>query len=426
MFIITALAAYQPALHASTPTFTRRSSAPLLVEVNPRRGASLLGFAGGAFTGNLLWAELLANNVVDRKPLKELAGENGLIDPNFDVGAALKSIQLPDTSSLQLPESFKSFKLPDASSFQMPEALKLLKLPDASSFQMPEALKSLKLPDASSFKLPEGLDSLGGSLKDFAAQVSDQAATQLLPPAGAAEPLADATAAASEFAALLQQQTQSALSGVKLPTLDSSTLETARAALLDQAAALSSQVPPPEELATYASAQLEATATATATEAANFVGALTGDVLVPLATGLLGAALFGGLSGADNVLGLLLRVLGLAADLVFQLVVGITLPVLLAILNIVFGALVGAIFGAVVGPGTLVSSLADTTRRDLAKNLADALAAPGKALVRVGELPGEIGRTLFLQDVKKGEVPTDAPATAQVAASPYESDKDYS
>ena len=409
MFIITALAAYQPALHASTPTFTRRSSAPLLVEVNPRRGASLLGFAGGAFTGNLLWAELLANNVVDRKPLKELAGENGLIDPNFDVGAALKSIQLPDTSSLQLPESFKSFKLPDA-----------------SSFQMPEALKSLKLPDASSFKLPEGLDSLGGSLKDFAAQVSDQAATQLLPPAGAAEPLADATAAASEFAALLQQQTQSALSGVKLPTLDSSTLETARAALLDQAAALSSQVPPPEELATYASAQLEATATATATEAANFVGALTGDVLVPLATGLLGAALFGGLSGADNVLGLLLRVLGLAADLIFQLVVGITLPVLLAILNIVFGALVGAIFGAVVGPGTLVSSLADTTRRDLAKNLADALAAPGKALVRVGELPGEIGRTLFLQDVKKGEVPTDAPATAQVAGSPYESDKDYS
>ena len=385
MFIITAaLAAYQPALRANTPTITRRSSAPLLVEVNPRRGASLLGFAGGAYTGNLLWAELLANNVVDRKPLKELAGENGLIDPNFDVGASLKSIKLPDTSSLQLPESFKSLTL------------------------------------------PEGLDSLGGSLKDFAAQMSDQVATQLLPPAGAAEPLADATAAASEFAASLQQQAQSALSGVKLPTLDSSTLESARAALFDQAAALLSQVPPPEELATYASAQLEATATATATEAANFVGALTGDVLVPLATGLLGAVLFGGLSGADNVLGLLLRVLGLAADIVFQVVVGITLPVLLAILNIVFGALFGAIFGAVVGPGTLVSSLADTMRRDLAQNLADALAAPGKALVRIGELPGEIGRTLFLQDAKKTEMPTDAPATAQVTASPYESNKDYS
>ena len=385
MFIITAaLAAYQPALRANTPTITRRSSAPLLVEVNPRRGASLLGFAGGAYTGNLLWAELLANNVVDRKPLKELAGENGLIDPNFDVGASLKSIKLPDTSSLQLPESFKSLTL------------------------------------------PEGLDSLGGSLKDFAAQMSDQVATQLLPPAGAAEPLADATAAASEFAASLQQQAQSALSGVKLPTLDSSTLESARAALFDQAAALLSQVPPPEELATYASAQLKATATMTTTEAANYVGALTGDVLVPLATGLLGAVLFGGLSGADNVLGLLLRVLGLAADIVFQVVVGITLPVLLAILNIVFGALFGAIFGAVVGPGTLVSSLADTMRRDLAQNLADALAAPGKALVRIGELPGEIGRTLFLQDAKKTEMPTDAPATAQVTASPYESNKDYS
>ena len=354
------------------------------MEVNPRRGASLLGFAGGAYSGNLLWAELLTNNVVDRKPLKELAGENGLIDPNFDVGAALKSIKLPDTSSLQLPESFKSLTL------------------------------------------PEGLDSLGGSLKDFAAQMSDQVATQLLPPAGAAEPLADATAAASEFAASLQQQAQSALSGVKLPTLDSSTLESARAALFDQAAALLSQVPPPEELATYASAQLKATATMTTTEAANYVGALTGDVLVPLATGLLGAVLFGGLSGADNVLGLLLRVLGLAADIVFQVVVGITLPVLLAILNIVFGALFGAIFGAVVGPGTLVSSLADTMRRDLAQNLADALAAPGKALVRIGELPGEIGRTLFLQDAKKTEMPTDAPATAQVTASPYESNKDYS
>ena len=389
--IITAFAAYQPPCSRFIIS-ARRSSAPLLVEVNPRRGASLLGFAGGAYSGNLLWAELLTNNVVDRKPLKELAGENGLIDPNFDVGAALKSIKLPDTSSLQLPESFKS----------------------------------LTLPDASSFKLPEGLDSLGGSLKDFAAQMSDQVATQLLPPAGAAEPLADATAAASEFAASLQQQAQSALSGVKLPTLDSSTLESARAALFDQAAALSSQVPPPEELATYASAQLEATATATATEAANFVGALTGDVLVPLATGLLGAVLFGGLSGADNVLGLLLRVLGLAADIVFQVVVGITLPVLLAILNIVFGALFGAIFGAVVGPGTLVSSLADTMRRDLAQNLADALAAPGKALVRIGELPGEIGRTLFLQDAKKTEMPTDAPATAQVTASPYKSNKDYS
>ena len=381
--IITAFAAYQPPCSRFIIS-ARRSSAPLLVEVNPRRGASLLGFAGGAYSGNLLWAELLTNNVVDRKPLKELAGENGLIDPNFDVGAALKSIKLPDTSSLQLPESFKSLTL------------------------------------------PEGLDSLGGSLKDFAAQMSDQVATQLLPPAGAAEPLADATAAASEFAALLQQQTQSALSGVKLPTLDSSTLETARAALLDQAAALSSQVPPPEELATYASAQLKATATMTTTEAANYVGALTGDVLVPLATGLLGAVLFGGLSGADNVLGLLLRVLGLAADIVFQVVVGITLPVLLAILNIVFGALFGAIFGAVVGPGTLVSSLADTMRRDLAQNLADALAAPGKALVRIGELPGEIGRTLFLQDAKKTEMPTDAPATAQVTASPYESNKDYS
>ena len=169
-----------------------------------------------------------------------------------------------------------------------------------------------------------------------------------------------------------------------------------------------------------------ATATMTTTEAANYVGALTGDVLVPLATGLLGAVLFGGLSGADNVLGLLLRVLGLAADIVFQVVVGITLPVLLAILNIVFGALFGAIFGAVVGPGTLVSSLADTMRRDLAQNLADALAAPGKALVRIGELPGEIGRTLFLQDAKKTEMPTDASATAQVTASPYESNKDYS
>ena len=381
--IITAFAAYQ--LPCSRFIISaRRSSAPLLVEVNPRRGASLLGFAGGAYSGNLLWAELLTNNVVDRKPLKELAGENGLIDPNFDVGAALKSIKLPDTSSLQLPESFKSLTL------------------------------------------PEGLDSLGGSLKDFAAQMSDQVATQLLPPAGAAEPLADATAAASEFAASLQQQAQSALSGVKLPTLDSSTLESARAALFDQAAALLSQVPPPEELATYASAQLKATATMTTTEAANYVGALTGDVLVPLATGLLGAVLFGGLSGADNVLGLLLRVLGLAADIVFQVVVGITLPVLLAILNIVFGALFGAIFGAVVGPGTLVSSLADTMRRDLAQNLADALAAPGKALVRIGELPGEIGRTLFLQDAKKTEMPTDAPATAQVTASPYESNKDYS
>ena len=381
--IITAFAAYQPPCSRFIIS-ARRSSAPLLVEVNPRRGASLLGFAGGAYSGNLLWAELLTNNVVDRKPLKELAGENGLIDPNFDVGAALKSIKLPDTSSLQLPESFKSLTL------------------------------------------PEGLDSLGGSLKDFAAQMSDQVATQLLPPAGAAEPLADATAAASEFAASLQQQAQSALSGVKLPTLDSSTLESARAALFDQAAALSSQVPPPEELATYASAQLKATATLTTTEAANYVGALTGDVLVPLATGLLGAVLFGGLSGADNVLGLLLRVLGLAADIVFQVVVGITLPVLLAILNIVFGALFGAIFGAVVGPGTLVSSLADTMRRDLAQNLADALAAPGKALVRIGELPGEIGRTLFLQDAKKTEMPTDAPATAQVTASPYESNKDYS
>jgi hypothetical protein len=381
--IITAFAAYQPPCSRFIIS-ARRSSAPLLVEVNPRRGASLLGFAGGAYSGNLLWAELLTNNVVDRKPLKELAGENGLIDPNFDVGAALKSIKLPDTSSLQLPESFKSLTL------------------------------------------PEGLDSLGGSLKDFAAQMSDQVATQLLPPAGAAEPLADATAAASEFAASLQQQAQSALSGVKLPTLDSSTLESARAALFDQAAALLSQVPPPEELATYASAQLKATATMTTTEAANYVGALTGDVLVPLATGLLGAVLFGGLSGADNVLGLLLRVLGLAADIVFQVVVGITLPVLLAILNIVFGALFGAIFGAVVGPGTLVSSLADTMRRDLAQNLADALAAPGKALVRIGELPGEIGRTLFLQDAKKTEMPTDAPATAQVTASPYESNKDYS
>ena len=381
--IITAFAAYQPPCSRFIIS-ARRSSAPLLVEVNPRRGASLLGFAGGAYSGNLLWAELLTNNVVDRKPLKELAGENGLIDPNFDVGASLKSIKLPDTSSLQLPESFKSLTL------------------------------------------PEGLDSLGGSLKDFAAQMSDQVATQLLPPAGAAEPLADATAAASEFAASLQQQAQSALSGVKLPTLDSSTLESARAALFDQAAALLSQVPPPEELATYASAQLKATATMTTTEAANYVGALTGDVLVPLATGLLGAVLFGGLSGADNVLGLLLRVLGLAADIVFQVVVGITLPVLLAILNIVFGALFGAIFGAVVGPGTLVSSLADTMRRDLAQNLADALAAPGKALVRIGELPGEIGRTLFLQDAKKTEMPTDAPATAQVTASPYESNKDYS
>ena len=381
--IITAFAAYQPPCSRFIIS-ARRSSAPLLVEVNPRRGASLLGFAGGAYSGNLLWAELLTNNVVDRKPLKELAGENGLIDPNFDVGAALKSIKLPDTSSLQLPESFKSLTL------------------------------------------PEGLDSLGGSLKDFAAQMSDQVATQLLPPAGAAEPLADATAAASEFAASLQQQAQSALSGVKLPTLDSSTLESARAALFDQAAALLSQVPPPEELATYASAQLKATATMTTTEAANYVGALTGDVLVPLATGLLGAVLFGGLSGADNVLGLLLRVLGLAADIVFQVVVGITLPVLLAILHIVFGALFGAIFGAVVGPGTLVSSLADTMRRDLAQNLADALAAPGKALVRIGELPGEIGRTLFLQDAKKTEMPTDAPATAQVTASPYESNKDYS
>ena len=381
--IITAFAAYQPPCSRFIIS-ARRSSAPLLVEVNPRRGASLLGFAGGAYSGNLLWAELLTNNVVDRKPLKELAGENGLIDPNFDVGAALKSIKLPDTSSLQLPESFKSLTL------------------------------------------PEGLDSLGGSLKDFAAQMSDQVATQLLPPAGAAEPLADATAAASEFAASLQQQAQSALSGVKLPTLDSSTLESARAALFDQAAALLSQVPPPEELATYASAQLKATATMTTTEAANYVGALTGDVLVPLATGLLGAVLFGGLSGADNVLGLLLRVLGLAADIVFQVVVGITLPVLLAFLNIVFGALFGAIFGAVVGPGTLVSSLADTMRRDLAQNLADALAAPGKALVRIGELPGEIGRTLFLQDAKKTEMPTDAPATAQVTASPYESNKDYS
>ena len=381
--IITAFAAYQPPCSRFIIS-ARRSSAPLLVEVNPRRGASLLGFAGGAYSGNLLWAELLTNNVVDRKPLKELAGENGLIDPNFDVGAALKSIKLPDTSSLQLPESFKSLTL------------------------------------------PEGLDSLGGSLKDFAAQMSDQVATQLLPPAGAAEPLADATAAASELAASLQQQAQSALSGVKLPTLDSSTLESARAALFDQAAALLSQVPPPEELATYASAQLKATATMTTTEAANYVGALTGDVLVPLATGLLGAVLFGGLSGADNVLGLLLRVLGLAADIVFQVVVGITLPVLLAILNIVFGALFGAIFGAVVGPGTLVSSLADTMRRDLAQNLADALAAPGKALVRIGELPGEIGRTLFLQDAKKTEMPTDAPATAQVTASPYESNKDYS
>ena len=381
--IITAFAAYQPPCSRFIIS-ARRSSAPLLVEVNPRRGASLLGFAGGAYSGNLLWAELLTNNVVDRKPLKELAGENGLIDPNFDVGAALKSIKLPDTSSLQLPESFKSLTL------------------------------------------PEGLDSLGGSLKDFAAQRSDPVATPLLPPAGAAEPLADATAAASEFAASLQQQAQSALSGVKLPTLDSSTLESARAALFDQAAALLSQVPPPEELATYASAQLKATATMTTTEAANYVGALTGDVLVPLATGLLGAVLFGGLSGADNVLGLLLRVLGLAADIVFQVVVGITLPVLLAILNIVFGALFGAIFGAVVGPGTLVSSLADTMRRDLAQNLADALAAPGKALVRIGELPGEIGRTLFLQDAKKTEMPTDAPATAQVTASPYESNKDYS
>ena len=409
--VVIGASAYQPIRPSATP-FTRRSSTPVLKSLDPKRGVAALGFVGGTYGGALLWTELIANDILERKPLRELVADG-------------TSLPLPDATSLQLPS------VPDATAFKLPSDL---------SDQLKQRVA----------KLSQTIDSL-----------SDQMEQRLVPPAGATEPsdvamadTADVLSAPdlSGLADSLQQQAQGGLRGalskippvprlpselklpsdvklppaprllsdlklssdLKLPSFDADALASAKSSFLREAAALSSQLPPlppPEDLAAISSAQLEAGAT----EAANAVGALTGDVLLPLIGGLIGAALLSALSEADNLLGLVLRGIGLLADLVLQVTVGITAPVVLGLLNVVFGAIVGAFFGAIVGPSTLVSSVADATKRDVQQKLTAAAAAPGKAVARLGELPAEIGRTVLRQENVLEQASPPPPVPVQAA-----------
>ena len=363
LLLLAASSAYQqlPCLRVA---HSARRTSTITAAIDAKRGSATLGFAGGAFAGRLLWNELLAQDLVEPVTLSCLVG----VECEEGAPSALLPEQAP-------PLTLPSFQLPDAPSFGAP------------SFSLPE-LPSLQLPELPSFNLPfmSMVDEPSNALRDVESQLTSVASSvrhSLVPPAYADDaPPFDLSALASslqlpsDLPALVDLSDSLGLSaafGIVNDYLDAffdliaegvlSIADLIQEAALSIAGLLPGGVDALNEFAISSSAVAQV-----------YVGELTGDVLLPLASGLLGALLLAVLSEGEGVIGYGVRFFGAIVD---GLIFGLFFPAIGFVINGAISAVVGSVLGAVYGPGMLVTAVPEKAAKKKAAEKAKARKARG-------------------------------------------------
>jgi len=104
------------------------------------------------------------------------------------------------------------------------------------------------------------------------------------------------------------------------------------------------------------------TVSAASNDALSALGATSGEVWLPVLSGLLGALILGNIAERDNFFGAIVRVFGGITDLLIAAVLYVTIPAIRGFFSVTIGAILGTFVGALVGPRRLLSEVDELSR----------------------------------------------------------------